>query len=86
MRFTHPVVRPMPQMRISHMGAELLLVVDRVADGYLATVTPYWADRENLGITGWELGPYETSDLAIAQGATEARRRVDRWVASREGK
>lgn len=74
----------MPQMRISHMGAELLLVVDRTTDGYLATVTPYWPDKGNLGIKGWELGPYETAELAITQGASEARMRVDRLVADRE--
>ena len=76
----------MPQLRISHMGAELLLVVDRTADGYLATVTPYWADRDNLGIKGWELGPYETMELAKSLGGTEARVLVERWIQSGQAK
>lgn len=76
----------MSQTRISHMGAELLLVVDRTADGYLATVTPYWADRDNLGIRGWELGPYETVETAKSRGGTDARILVEKWIAAGHAK
>ena len=62
------------------------MVVDRTSDGYLATVTPYWPDRENLGITGWELGPYESMELAKSLGGTESRILVERWIQSGQAK